>query len=451
VRTAEAVVLWLVATAVLGAGIAALTSLYGAGAGGAAFGSSASPVTIWMLLVQSKLPWPGLVIYSGVHVLSSYLLLRRAAKRLEATAMRAEVPMAKPGQESILAAEDPNIQHLVAGFAGVGRRAKKGKRIASERRWAGTLVGSQLLHTSLVAVLLPLAVGLPQLAIFLLSAITGRHAYDWRTSYPAVVSVSMGGAVALMGLIQSASLLAREKSRRTAELLALTPSGDASMVWWKGAAVGLSQSLAIVVVISMLIVGNIAGRYGFLPLALNLAGLVSLLALIYATGVSFSLSSKSPYEAFGLVVASAAILTPIALAALSWLAGYYVAGSRGGFGADQVARSVAVQVGIFAMVPGLAMLALRNALPRFGRAFLCAGLALCLAGASLAIPYEDRDFSPLMVPLLPLFSVISERNFVLGASMFWCIAIEVVMSAALLAGCFVNFTGSFLLGSRGKE
>lgn len=333
------------------------------------------------------------------------------------------------------------------------RRSGKAKTVGSERQWAGTLVGSQVLHTSLVAVLLPLAVGLPQLAIFLLSAVTGRHVHDWRTSYPAVVSSSMGAAALLMVLIQSTSLLAHEKSRRTAEILALAPAGDASMVWWKGAAVGLSQSLALAVVVSMLILGNINGRYGPAALALNLVGFAALAVLVCAAGVSFSLSSKSPYEAFGLVVLSLAVITPLAYQALLWAVRLYFSLDRHtGYGAVRFAGSgETVKFGILTMMPSLAMLALRNALPRLGRIFLCTGLAVCLAATALMIPFEDRSMSPLMVPLVPLMNVLSERHFTLGWSVLWCVAAEIAVAGALVAGCFVNFTGAFLFGARGKE
>ena len=446
-RSGEAVTLWLLLTLFLDLPCFA-----------AAPTVSFSPIRIWSLYMASKWSVLGLFLNVAFHVAVGIRLLRSAAKRLLNTALAVEIASGRPEDNSLLTAEDPNVEHLLTGIWRTRSRRKKAKAVSAERKWAGTLVGSQILHTSLVAVLLPLAVGVPQALIFFLSLITGRGAYDSGENFSALVSTSLGSAVVLMLLIQSCSLLAREKSRHTAEILAVTPEGGASMLWWKGAAAAASQVVSLALCVAMLLLGGLVGATPFELALLNLLGFLALIILIFSAGVSFSLASRSSYEAFAFLVVSVLFLSPFfyfllerlmrvltgrALHGLvfSWSNQYAFGGSL----------PVVAWTFLIILVPALTLIGLRNLFPRAARFVLAVGFALGLAGIAFLIPFGDPDFPRLLLPLVPLMSVLDYRQANMLQCTFLCVSAQLVLSAALLGGCFLNFTPTFLFGAKPKD
>jgi hypothetical protein len=489
-RTILAVITWLIACAILAAAakaalpalaakiggniswldefLADLTGVGLAGAGlkaplasvlsalNAAAGAAISPLAVWSLHVDAKLTWLGLASNMFVHLGAACALLFMAAGRLGRTVLAYEAPVFRPEGRELLAAEDPNVEQLVSLLARSKKFGRRVRAVTSKRKWVGTLVGRQLLHTSLAAVMLPLAVGLPQVFVFVLSALTGGGPSDWRSVYPAFIATSLGGAMLVMLLIQSCSLLAGEKVRRTAELLALTPAGNASMIWWKGAAVAVGQALAAVLWLLMVLVGSFLGREGTWILVCNVLGFLAMLLLVYAIGISFSLSSRSPFGAFGLAVFSVLLLAPMLYAGALGFMAYLEDAGHGAWRYGRISdmeplRGIGMFPALYLFLLGSVLVIARNVFPQVSRVLLAVGVAVFFVAGALAIPYPDSGFGPLLLPMIPLMNVIKDPDPRLMSAALWSILFELVLSAALLGGCYVNFTRTFLFGAKFKD
>jgi hypothetical protein len=53
--------------------------------------------------------------------------------------------------------------------------------------------------------------------------------------------------------------------------------------------------------------------------------------------------------------------------------------------------------------------------------------------------------------MIPLMNVIKDPDPRLMSAALWSILFELVLSAALLGGCYVNFTRTFLFGAKFKD
>jgi len=423
VRSAEVVFLWFVLTGVVS---------YGAGVAGRSLSSwpqavstaaAISPIGAWSLHVMSLLTWPGLAASAAVAVLSGLVFLRVSVRSLTRSVAAAES-----------ASEEPKLKDLLAGLKRLKWRPDFLKGAESQRDWAGTLVGSQLTQVSLAAVLFPLAAGVPQIMIFTLYAITNRHGYS---DYPWFVAMTMGTAVTAMLGVQSCGAFAREKARHTAEILASTPAGGEEMIWWKGAAIGASQAPSIAICLLFMGLGTFGETGSAATTAINILGFASLAVLVLVLGTAFSVVSKSTFEAVGLMVGSLGILTPALYMVFT-----SVTHSRRGLENGAAAGLLLL---------GMAFVWLRQWKARFAKAVLCVAVAVTLASAAVLLGPSDVSFNPLLLPLMSMMGVLERSSHVLLWISVWGIAGQVALSAALIAGMHINFTGVFLRGARPKD
>jgi len=429
-RSAEVLFLWLTATGVA----AGFVTMLGSTVAGKSWtgGKAMSPIWVWEPYLSAQLSWAGLGLNLVFHAVGGLLFLRFAIRNLEKAVATAEI-----------IPEEPKVKDLLRGIKRIKLPFKLFKARARQREWAGTLVGSQLTQTSLAAVLLPLAVGMPQVMMFVLLVVSGRADWSMTRDYPSFIGATLGGTMLIMLALQSASIMAREKSRHTAEVLAATPSGDAGMIWWKGAAVGISQtvSLALCVVLFPLAAYSNSGSPA--PAAAAMLGIATLVIFTFALGAAFSQVSKSPFEAVGLMAGSAVVLAP-ALVSLVRREPEY-----GDFLVWWLDPRDIMAVGFLAV--GLAGVVLRNVFVRWAKVALAGGVAMSMAAGSYFMPVTRGDGSGALLPLAPLLGVMEVRSGVALRQSVWVAVGELALSAALVAGCYVNFSSAFLYGAKPKD
>jgi ABC-type transport system involved in multi-copper enzyme maturation permease subunit len=440
IRSGEVLFLWIAGTYAV-SGLAfflehAVFGVAGRGAGPALdFVVALSPFFVWQLHFMAELSWTGLASNMALHIGAGLFLMRYAVRSLERTVVSAEV-----------GPSEPRVKDVMAGLGRAAKGHKGFKTIGAQRQWAGTLIGGQVTQSSLVAILLPLAAGLPQIVMFLLNLSGNGRLAD---EYPAFISATLGVMIVAMVAIQACGTIAREKTRHTADTLAATPAGGWGMIWWKGAAVGIAQSFTALLCLAFVIASTYKSSDSLWIALLNGVGFLALLVFIYCLGASFSLSSRSPMEAFGLMVATVVVLSPILFQLMStylwgalWADPQPAARYRG-----PVTYGNGAAVVLF--VVGAAILVLRNAFPRFSKVVLCAGVALALAAPTplYGVSVNTPTIGFMMAPLVDVVSQHS-RHYpeILGLS----IALELVLSAVLVSGAYVKFNAVFLHGSKPK-
>ena len=436
IRSVEVLVLWTAGTFAISGLALLMENVLSFGAAGAGRGGAfdylvaASPFYVWNMHFAAKLSWTALASNMVLHVAAGLFFVRYAVKSLERKVVSSE-----------LEASEPRIKDVMAGLDRVAGGHKRFRAVSVQRQWAGTLIGGQVTQSSLVAILLPLAVALPQIGMFFLNLAGNRPLAG---DYPAFIGQTLGISLVVMLAMQACGTIAREKTRHTADTLAATSAGGWGMIWWKGAAVGITQAFSTLVCLAFIVASTYRSSHSLWMALFNGLCLVVLLVFIYCLGASFSLSSKTPIEAFGLMAATVLILSPVLYELMStYLWGAFWAEPRrpgAGLYRGPLTYGNGVAAGLFAA--GAAILVLRNALPRFSKVVLCAGAALALAAPT---PISG-GFDQMLAPLTDVISQHS-RHY---KEMWLNMALELVLSAVLVSGAYVKFNAVFLHGSKPK-
>ncbi len=424
-RSAEILFLWLIATGVLAS--AALVFRRGSPSSIWTMMAGASPIVAWVLHVEASLTWPDVVANFCIHGLGGLFFLAMASKSLARRVAAAE-----------FAPSEPRMKTLFAAMHRFSLRKRIASRVTGQREWAGTLVGTEITQTSLAAVMLPLAAGLPQAVMFIIHLVSGS---SYTRDYPAFICFTLGAGLITMLAVQSCATIAREKATHTAELLAVAPSGGADMIWWKGAALLVTQSLSMAMVVLFLFLAPVPGSSRAGQVATVFFGALALLLLLFALGVSFSLASKTSFQAVGFLLASVFVLAPVAMMALAVLEdsfGYF----RG--------PDVRTGVRLLALIGGMTLVWLRNVFGGLAAVVLAAGVAMALAGAALLLPHSSLVHPGLLV-FAPFDRILNITDVRGDYPMIVVIVGELILSGLLLSGCYLKFTKMFLSGVRSKN
>jgi hypothetical protein len=291
----------------------------------------------------------------------------------------------------------------------------------------------------MLPILLPLAVGVPP------SFVAGLQAMVKPSSTDAETAVIIAGVVAVatyaMVGFQSCAAIARDKQMHTAELLALTPAGGRGMILWKTGAIFLSQSLALALMF-MLMMKPIDG--GWLSSTSRLAhalDALSLVVLLWAAGISFSVVTRSPFAAAGLLAASIFVAAPALAAVIPTLALFIADNSR------REARLMTAECAWVALAVGACVIVFRQLCGRAAAGVLAAGTAL-FAAAGWLLVMDANLFRTSMVDLLTL-PVAMERS--LTGVAFRAALAQGALAAVLIVGMQIRFTRALLVGAKPKE
>ncbi|MHC4712899.1 MAG: ABC transporter permease [Planctomycetota bacterium] len=394
------------------------------------YGLAFSPFAIWAGLIGAQVSWGPI----GVNVASMCLLGVFFAAGSVRT-LRRFIRMSE------LTPAEPKVRDLFSGFRGARRRRKGKRQRKSQRDWAGTLVGNELVQTSLLPILIPLAVSVPPMLVFSIMFIR-RGGRAFMGDEVASVASVLWFVLAAMIAIQSCSAIAREKQRRTAETLATTPAGGPGMLLWKSAAIALSQSLAAAILLLLLLKPDAFQHARFTFVLPRAAAAASVTILVWAAGISFSLTSRTPISAAGSLAVSFLLLGN-AISGLGPEIWQETFGSWAGRGTDRY-----ITLEMFALMlaaTGAALVLLRHYFRGLATLPLAVGLGFLLGGISILIGGR-RDpvlMAQLMMPIADM-----------GYSTKTCIATTfsaVVVSAVLLAGALPRFQRAFLSGARARE
>lgn len=446
-------IMWLVAWGFLtsvfsGGAVAFVRFVLGSGGSGAALNTwsgliacplAVSPPLAWGLLVEGRLPWVASIFAFLFNVLVGVGLFALSLRSLRKSVAR----------ENEMPAE-PKVKDFFAGFRRFRGGSKKVKAKARQREWVSTLVGGAVVQTSMLPVVLPLALALPPLFAMALMAISRRSIQYDRGETMMMLATALAVVVMVMVAVQAAASIAQEKQRHTAEVIATTPAGGAKMLWWKGAAIFMTQSVAIALCMVMLMSRG-GSRVGSVAIAARLFGVATTFVLAWALGLSFSVAAKTPFGAGGLYAVSVLVLAPVAYYYLPeyvfdvtrWLP-YY--GERG------LARGVSQRIVVVLFGAGAAVSVLRQRFVRPAGVVLAIGVALVIGLGvwllNFALPqYHHGQCEFVEIMFLPLWE---PRNLQAGA-IFILGVCELAFAALLLAGAYYRFTLQLLYGSRSKE
>ncbi len=444
-------IMWLVAWGFLssvfsGGAVALMRFILGSAGGGAALNAwsdlVACPLAVsapgaWALLVESRLPWVASIFGFAFNVSVAVGLFALSLRSLRKNVAR----------ENEMAAE-PKVKDFFAGFRRFRGGSKKVKAKARQREWVSTLVGGAVVQTSMLPVVLPLALAVPPFFAMALIAISRRSIQYDRGETMMLLATALAVVVMLMVAVQAAASIAQEKQRHTAEVIATTPAG-AKMLWWKGAAIVLTQSVAIALCI-VLLTSRGGSRVGGVAIAARLFGVASMFVLAWALGLSFSVAAKTPFGAGGLYAVSVLVLAPYVYYFLPeyvwdvtrWL--WY--GERG------LAQYASQLIVVALLAAGAVVSALRQRFVRPAGVALAIGVALVIGlGAWLLaflLPqYHRSQLEFVEIMFLPLWE---PRNLQPG-SIFILGVCELAFATLLLAGAHFRFTPQLLHGSRSKE
>jgi len=410
VRGGEIVIIWLVFTAFCLAVSSAVgwSSL-----------AAVSPIGVWDGLWGGRASWAGVSMGAAANLLVGLGLAALS------------VPVVKKaGANEERAPAEPKLKDFAGGLERISSARRRIRRETAGRLWVGGLLGNEIKQSSMFLVLLPLAVCIPPLVVLGLDRLFGVP----EDIDSVMVVAAWTSIVTVLALaVQSGGAVARDKQRRTAELLATTPAGGPGMIWRKGAAIGISQALAIILCAVLVTRATSTGRYDHRAVA-RVAGLLAGMAFFWAAGISFSIVVKSPITAPVML-----LMTAVAtLAAGQWMVERY-----GGYGRWHFGSTILVVLfGIGALA-----VAVRQYFGRLAPVVLLVGLSVALAGGCVLVldsggPREDI-LEAFVYPL-------RQRHFESGEA-FRFAAVEAGLTALLLLGAFPRFTRHYLRGARPKD
>ena len=384
-----------------------------------------SPVVAWPAFVGGLMSGPHAAVFMAVQAVGGLLFARRAARVLERNVIRAEELSSQPKVKDLA----PRREAAAPAGAGLASRARAYLG-AVLYRWKGTLVGCQVLQSNLVAILLPvgLATGMLPSYLAMLSQRGSLQSTDAAGMAAGQILLVLSAGVG----IEACSLLAKEKARRTAEVLATTPAAGPRMVLWKGAALAAGQSVGLVGLIAIILVRQLHWPTGCFSIVL--LEIIALPVLAFALGISLSLLSRTPMQAMVIMLLTVFVFTPLAGQFIRIAGEYAVSGRPSAHDA------------LLAFVFGIVLVLGRNALGLFAFPSLCAGTAFAL-GAIAILMGGRHDLA-----FLSGVAWIHESRMPDGAGeMLRHSALMMALSAALLVGVFFRFEQRFLLGARAGE
>lgn len=432
VRSLEALFVWLILSSIVAGIFGAFSRAPGPG-GFLSVMAGASPIFVWYFHMEAHLDWLMVLVNALVHGCAGYMLITSSVGYLQRTIRTASVE-----------SDEPKMRNIIQWRRQKKSKSPKGKSRKRQRDWAGTLIGSQIAQTSLVAMALPIAI-VPVIGASFIAIIFGE--LD-NALAPFVVGY-VGVVLLAMVAVQAASAIAREKARHAAEVLSTTPAGEAKMLWWKGGAIVVSQSVSIAVYFffsTVCIIQSFKGGGALAAVVAGAAGFSVLLLFALAAGLSFSHVSKGPFQAIAMLAASVMAFSQVA---------YYLIWNAG---------MSSVAFGRPALILGLALIASRNLLPGICAAVLCVGTALAVAGGALILPtgreYEMGNAIEWLIEPIKVAINSSDRAHSHGirgfpyrviSHMLAAGALQAAIAAAFVAGAFINFTPVFLRGAKPKD
>jgi len=395
------------------------------------------PWGVWRAMGASILTWPSVAAYVAVQVLTGLVFLRAAPRALSRTVRRMDRRTEKLKVKAAVAVKELSFAKNVSTR---GRR-----RIATW--WTnlpGSLVGCQLLQSNLFVATLPVALVMGMAPVYLgnLAGDTRFGAGDSAAMAAAVLSVVVSAAVG----IEACCMIAREKARRTAEVLATTPAGGPGMVMWKGEALFGTQAFGILAALAFMGLYFVSAEAITWHWAVTAAAFVSFVVLIYAIGVSFSLASRSPLIAVGGAAGVIFLSRPLGQYVQRAVLGsnyYYYHSVAASYYYEQVSEGTIaffhfLAVSIFCV--SLALLMLRNLFARFAWLALFVSLALALMAADAITGTEPTGLAsaPYMSMLLNI------RTGAIVGRVAAAAGLQTLIAAAALIGIPIGFDRAFL-------
>lgn len=396
---------------------------------------AASPWVAWALFVNALLSWQGVAINAAVQFLGAFLFVARSRRSLAKSIKKSEELREEFRVKSLFQLKRPeSIKEL-------SKKGRAGIR-AVVSRWRGTLVGTQMLQSNLVATLLPAAVAIGFFASYVLLRLTSRS-YFLAQDAASMSSLFLCLIVlAALGL-ESCCMIAREKHRQTAAILATTPAGGPEMLVWKGAGLFLSQGVGLLAMLFFFLAA--AAGMGITPVRgfAVLAGYMATLLLLYGLGVSFSLCVSTPAAAVLWTLFTMFLLAPMfgtamavaPMALLRFFTPYSNRYSGAGGEAYVLLRGVCVSAGC---ILGIALCAFRNRFRGGAAVVLALGAALVLStmGTSRAIAFAQL-----------LEELGGHRRTFDTADSWKSLGYAAAMAAALLGGACLRFRSQFVRGA----
>lgn len=407
VRSLEWLVVLLFVSGMVSAVLVFITRAFSASVA-ASYLLAFSPFGVWAVLMQARLGWGPVAFNLGLSGAVAFLFAAGAVR-----ALRKEV---RKSQEQ---RPEPKLKNLLAGFRGLSLRRRRKKTAYVQRDWVGTLVGGQVVQTSMLPILLPLVIAVPPMLVGALDALFGRGGYmDAEMVFN--VSVVLSLAIAVMVALQAAAIIAREKERHTAEVLATTPAGAANMLWWKGGAVAVSQSAGILLCLLLLASPDSAKGFDLSYSATRVVSLLALYLLAWSTGLAFSVVAATPLAAAAWVGIAVFLLAPL------------------------VNRLMPGYATVAAFLCGVVLVFFRQRFPLGRTVLLAAGLALILGAGPDLLDMGRYTRSHLELMAAP-FQDAWQLNLAAALKVAF---LEIALSALIIAGVYQRFTRSFLSGAR---
>jgi hypothetical protein len=402
--------------------------------------AAASPWNAWVFLTNARLTWTGLAVNVAVNLLGSAYFLAMAVRSLRTTIRTFEAKE-----------HEPKVSAVTRRTGRTGRRKRPVvglvvRLTSATTRLAGGLVGGQLMRTHIASILAPLIFLVVTLAFLTLGFIisggrSGGSNILTVLAYASVVSVFP--PTLIVAALEACGAISREKTEHTAEVLATTPAGGPSMVWWKGAGVLAGQSASIALCVVMMLAGALIYRAGAnehtWPLAVAVSWIVAFaatLALLVALGLSLSLALKTPATAVGMAVLTFAVLTPCVqyrIAPDLW-APYKIGGAY--------IACTGLEIGILAT--GAVFLLGRNLVPALSAPLTCAAVAWMLGNAAYFGGYYSAA-TDILGPIAPLVGPFDLGVMERGTGAI--VGIEVMTAVLLVCGMYFNFNRLFLPGA----
>jgi len=396
--------------------------------------ASFSPFASWRDLQGAVMPWRALAVGSGMTGLVGIALALRSAKKLHAAVANEDNAPA-----------EPKISNFIASFRSRSHGGGKVRQKEKKRDWAGTLVGCELNHTSMLSVLLPLAVGVPPLVVAAFGRLGGRRSFE-SSETTLIIAAFMLSVLSIIIALQGCACVAKEKKRGTAEVLSTTPAGGRNMLGWKASAICLSQSLAIIICLVLVMGASGIRRSPFDSHPARVVCALSLLCFALCVGVAFSHSCRSPFVAASLLAGSVIIGNSFVFRLLR----------------DELPRQMSkesyysqglpVHHAFVVAAVGICLVAVRWIFGRGASFMMSVGLSLSLGAGAIAAGMLSGRFTRYTAPwpLELMLYALRTRDFnpqtALAVSGFLF-----VLSAVLVGGALPRFTRIFLHGAKAGE
>jgi hypothetical protein len=395
--------------------------------------NASSPFTVWILAAHASLTWFGLGANLAVNLVGGVWFMWLTPRMLTKNLRTSDIPREEPKVRAVVSVKRLSV---------VDSLSKKGKRRVASwwSGFPGTLVGGQILQSNLFAIMLPVGLFVGMFPSYLGMVVSGES-YSAQRDAASWAAMALSLVVVLAVIIEASSMIAREKARRTAELIATTPAGGPYMAVWKGQALFASQIFGIAAALAFIAMRFATAwaipSHGFV-LAADFLGL---LLLAYSAGISFSLSSRSPGTALLSVAMTLFVLGPMAAMALDSLGVVFV--DSGYFDDHNQVKLAAFVMAIALLVP----IVLRNYFDRAAGVVLAVALALATAGFDICLRSHAFSGSSIFIYAYMLGAADPSTYVSLA---FYAAIWQAVVAVAMLAGVPIRFNSQLLQGARAR-